>query len=274
MTELNDHYSQHLNYNQLIQQVADSFPEGPTCFDLAPLDQLHIGGIKASKQLLKHIKPYSHPRVLDVGAGLGGLLRLAASEQEIDGVALDFTYAFSQLNQALNLLSGSECISVVSGDAQLLPFASDYFDCVIFQHSLLNIPKPSEALKEALRVLKPGGRIVCHEVIKGQNPEAIEFPVPWAARAELSFLHCAQDIRRQIESAGFEISSCDDWTEQALMWRARQTGKEQSGQARSGLSPAAVLGNQFAIMGKNVHQALQNGAIGIIELAAQKPQSR
>jgi SAM-dependent methyltransferase len=48
----------------------------------------------------------------------------------------------------------------VYGDAQALPFAAESFDAVLLQHVLEHVPEPSTAVAEALRVLRPAGRLI------------------------------------------------------------------------------------------------------------------
>ena len=46
-------------------------------------------------------------------------------------------------------------------DAQALPFEDDSFDLVIHSETMEHVPEPPQAWRECLRVLKPGGAVVC-----------------------------------------------------------------------------------------------------------------
>ncbi|WP_415902460.1 class I SAM-dependent methyltransferase [Neptuniibacter sp. QD29_5] len=271
MTEVNKHYSQAFDGEQIIRQLHSSYPQGPTAFQLAPIDQLHIGGIKASKKLLQQIKLCRPNRVLDIGSGLGGLMRLIESELRINVIGLDITHEFNQTHQQISqLLPSFNTPKLVTSDAQQLPFCSDSFDLIIFQHSLLNIPNSQQALAECRRVLKPQGRLLLHEVIQGSNTDAMQFPVPWAREPSNSHLITQTDLESLLEQAGFNIQSYDDWSQEALAWRQKQLSKERQSQSETAaVSPAMILGPEFKKMGHNVVKSLELDSIRIIELIAQ-----
>ncbi|NYL03881.1 methyltransferase domain-containing protein, partial [Salmonella enterica subsp. enterica serovar Typhimurium] len=51
----------------------------------------------------------------------------------------------------------------VAGDATCLPYADNSFDAVTISYGLRNVEDPQKALREMLRVTKPGGRVVICE---------------------------------------------------------------------------------------------------------------
>ncbi|MCW8916998.1 MAG: bifunctional demethylmenaquinone methyltransferase/2-methoxy-6-polyprenyl-1,4-benzoquinol methylase UbiE [Magnetovibrio sp.] len=54
----------------------------------------------------------------------------------------------------------------VSGTGEELPFADDSIDLITISFGLRNMTLPDQALNEAVRVLKPGGRFICLEFSK------------------------------------------------------------------------------------------------------------
>ncbi|MYL24518.1 methyltransferase domain-containing protein [Halomonas alkaliantarctica] len=265
---LSHHYQQHLSVEDVLGQVAEHFPAGPSFFELAPLDQLHIGGIKASARLIDLLDAQTHPRVLDIGAGVGGLMRQAA-EVGFVLVGLDITHGFNRLNQGLSALSKLENrAQCVTGDATHLPFADASLDAVLFQHSFLNMPDGPMVLKECRRVLRPGGRLVMHEVVSGPNSDAMTYPVPWAEDSAHSHLVSADTLKTQLSEAGFTLLHFQDWSQDALAWRQRQREKETQSTRQARLSPQLVFGERFITMGKNLVTNLADEAIKVVEIEA------
>lgn len=264
---LADHYQRALRVDEVLAQIDAHYPVGPTLLQLAPLDQLHIGGVTASSRLLERLNPETHGKVLDVGAGLGGLMRQGAM-LGFQMTGLDITHGFSALNRALSQRArqtGTPPLAWVTGNANALPFADSSFDAVLFQHSLLNMPDPAKVLAESLRVLRPDGQLIMHEVVSGTNEAQLCYPVPWAASPEHSHLLSLAALTDLLETGGFALDHVEDWSEVALEWRQRQRQKERIPR-QAVLSPQWVFGERFSSMGKNLVDNLARGAIKVVEI--------
>ena len=92
-------------------------------------------------------------RVLDVCCGPGRTASSAALRgARVNG--LDFSHAMMEVARR-------ECATVTfdHGDAEALPYADATFDAVVSSFGIHHVPRPILALREAHRVLRPGGRV-------------------------------------------------------------------------------------------------------------------
>jgi SAM-dependent methyltransferase len=90
--------------------------------------------------------------ILDIGCG-PGYVSAAAAERGAMPIGLDFSREMIAIAKKM-----SPQIEFREGDAQHLPFPDRNFDRVVANFALLHVAKPEHAMKEANRVLKPGGR--------------------------------------------------------------------------------------------------------------------
>ncbi len=97
--------------------------------------------------------------LLDIGCGQGRLLKLLASRaQRVVGVDID--PKARQLARAEVLLAGLPNCTLRQGDMNALPFADGEFDTVILDDVMVDASDPGTALAEAVRLTRPGGRIL------------------------------------------------------------------------------------------------------------------
>ena len=100
------------------------------------------------------IRPGS--RVLDVACGTGVLAREAALRSGDEGRVAGLDASPGMLAVAKRLAPGIEWRE---GAAESLPYAADSFDAAVSQFGLMFFQDRTQALREMLRVLVPGGRI-------------------------------------------------------------------------------------------------------------------
>lgn len=125
---------------------------------IAPFYDLAIRGFsqglrQRSLQRLGDVKGLS---ILLPGIGTG--LDIPHLPQGADYIGLDLTPAM--LKRAQTQIPAGLQMRLQTGDAMALPFEDNHFDCVIMHLILAVVPQPQQALAEAARVLKPGGRIL------------------------------------------------------------------------------------------------------------------
>jgi len=103
--------------------------------------------------------------VLEIGCGTGAVTRfLAGLPQVSQALGVDPSPAF--IAKARELAGQLQNLSFRQCDDRALPSEDRSFDAVLFHTTLCHLPKPEEALAEALRVLRPGG---CLAIFDGDN---------------------------------------------------------------------------------------------------------
>ncbi len=128
------------------------------------------------RQVARATRPIEATRILDVCTGTADLaIELARFKRglaHVDGV--DFSREAVALGQKkVEALGLRDYVDIVEGDAMHLPFADETFDIVTIGFGFRNIQDREMALRDFLRVTKPGGMFICLEV---SQPPAIVKP--------------------------------------------------------------------------------------------------
>jgi SAM-dependent methyltransferase len=98
-------------------------------------------------------------RILEIACGRGGFVReLSRAGAHVTGC--DFSFAALRFGrERLPALGDGGSSALVQGDAQVLPFAGESFDIVVSCETIEHIPDVKSALREMLRVARPGGKL-------------------------------------------------------------------------------------------------------------------
>jgi demethylmenaquinone methyltransferase/2-methoxy-6-polyprenyl-1,4-benzoquinol methylase len=128
------------------------------------------------KRLVSLAEIKSGEKVLDVCTGTGKLASLLYREVGAQGSVIGADFCEEMLDVAKKRLSSTAPgISFVLADAKNLTFDDNAFDLVTVSFGMRNIFDTSIALREAYRVLKPGGRFFCLELTRPQKKWLMPF---------------------------------------------------------------------------------------------------
>lgn len=248
---MSEHYNRVDSWENIRGRIQDATPDG-----LAPLDQLHTGGLFASRLLAKLARIRKGEKVLDVGCGPGGASRVLAREVGAAVTGIDLSPGLIELAKRLSDLSGIH-VDFQVADALKLPFADTSFDVVWTQHAAPNINDKPRLYAEMRRVLRPGGRMAMHDVVQGPNRGPLHMPVPEADNEDEIFLAETDALRHLIAASGFREVLWRDRTAETIAFF--KTLPDDPGP----LSLQLVLGERFSAMVSNLNRDLQEGRVGV-----------
>ena len=123
------------------------------------------------RRLARSASPRPGEEALDICCGTGDVARAlvaAVKGGDLKVTGLDFTE--EMLRVARRLTPAGTPITFQQGDALAPPFADARFDLVTVAYGLRNLADLDQGLREALRVLRPGGRLVSLEFGRPRNP--------------------------------------------------------------------------------------------------------
>lgn len=214
----------HYDIDDLASKIAHSLLaagkdiERLTTSDLAPIDEFHIRGRKATLELAgkMEIGPGSH--VLDIGSGLGGPARILAEVHGCRVTGIDLSTVFCDTARQLSQWVGlSDKVSFSQGDATALAYETHSFDAAMTLHVAMNIAAKDTLYADVRRVLKPGRIFAIYDILQGEGGEVV-YPVPWARDASINHLATPVEMRELLKGAGFKIEAEVDSTGAGEAW--------------------------------------------------------
>jgi len=141
--------------------------------------------------------------VLDIASGDGVLAELLSPHANryicIDTSARVVAAAGERLRRFPN-------VEVREGDMHALPFKDASFDLVVLMHALTYSTKPAQAVSEAARVLRRGGRLLLSSLGKHEHRSVVE------AYGHVNLGFSEKELRKFAEKAGLEIANAETVT--------------------------------------------------------------
>tara|TARA_R110000823_G_scaffold21756_1_gene65636 strand:- start:1607 stop:2359 length:753 start_codon:yes stop_codon:yes gene_type:complete len=136
-------------------------------------DVMSVGIHRVWKEaMMDWLAPRSGQKLLDVAGGTGDVsFKFLARAGTGHATVLDLTEPMLvEGRKRAEAAALAESLDWVVGDAMGLPFDDNSFDVYTISFGIRNVTRPQEALNEAYRVLRPGGRLMVLEFSQLPNP--------------------------------------------------------------------------------------------------------
>ena len=121
------------------------------------------------KNFINWLNPHKKTTLIDVASGTGDIAKLYLEKINYDGFAYCVDENKSMLELNKKKFKKNANVKWYCNNAEKLPFKNNYFDYYTISFGIRNVNNLNNALKEAHRVLKPGGRFLCLEFSKVKN---------------------------------------------------------------------------------------------------------
>ena len=159
---------------------------------------LHASDATVEQAIVEALGSVRYQSLLDVGTGTGRMLQVLGRDVER---AVGFDNSHSMLAVARANLERAEIrgIDLRQGDVYSPPFANDSFDLIVIHQVLHFLDDPARAIREAARLLSPGGRLLLVDFA----PHSLEFLRADHAHLRLGFR--ADAVEGWLEQSGLDI---------------------------------------------------------------------
>ena len=156
----------HKNSERLVTKVfQDVFDKYDLMNDLMSLGIHRLW----KKNFINWLNPQKNTTLVDVASGTGDIAKLYLNKINYKGHVCCVDESKEMLNINREKLKGNINVKWFCSSAEKLPFKNNYFDYYTISFGIRNVDNINNTLKEAYRVLKPGGRFLCLEFSKVEN---------------------------------------------------------------------------------------------------------
>ena len=145
--------------------------------------------------------------VLEIGGGTGANL---PHYRDVERLVITEPDPFMRKKLWSKLTRSNVPVEVLDAGAQSLPFADDSFDVVVSTLVLCTVPDQREALAEIRRVLRPDGKLLFMEHVRGVgNISRWQDRILPLWRRLFGGCHPNRDTLTSIKAAGFEVQDIE-----------------------------------------------------------------
>jgi SAM-dependent methyltransferase len=272
-SETRDAVGQHYGTSELANRIHEALQNAESdsrilkWAELAPIDQFHVRGLAATKEMAVALGLRAGATVLDIGCGLGGSARFLAAVYRCHVTGIDVNKPFIEVARLLTQKTALD-VNFEVMDALNMSFEDNSFDFAWTQHVAMNIRDRAGLYANVHRVLKPGARFAMYDVT-ARDKGPLVFPVPWARTPDISFLLTQAEMRVALCDAGFAEVSWIEQTASGIEWFDEQSLRTIGGPQPS-LGLHLVMGPEFPMMAANLGRNLKEGRVGLVQVIAEK----
>ena len=261
-----EHYSKKNLFNQILMNFkkVDININSLTVNKLNGFDEFHIGGLKATLNLINQLDLKPNMSVLDIGCGIGGAARQIAFNFKANVTGIDLTKNFIETAIKLTDLIGLH-IKFKQGDALNIPYDNNEFDVATLFHVGMNINNKEKLFLEVSRILNKKGKFAIYDIMRLKSG-AIQYPVPWSTNENISFIESHKIYYELAKKAGFDIYKKRIRKSFAIKYFK----KFQNQKKPKKLGIKIFLGGDTKIKMENVENAIKEGLIAPVEMIFEK----
>ena len=121
------------------------------------------------KTFINYLNPQKNTRLVDVASGTGDIAKLFLNQTSFKSSVCCVDENMGMLKINKKKFKNTNNIKWYCNNAEKLPFGDNEFDYYTISFGIRNVQNIDNTLKEAFRVLKPGGRFLCLEFSKVEN---------------------------------------------------------------------------------------------------------
>lgn len=179
-------------------------------------DLYATSGVHADPEDLRRMTAAADPagseRVLDLGTGTAHTA-LAFAPLVAEVVGLDLTEEMLQAGDRLARERGIDNLELRQGNAESIPFDDESFDLVVARQCPHHFADVGLAVREAARVLRPGGQLLIVDSASLPNPKLDTFMNAVEILRDPSHVrnYSLREWKRFFEDANLIVTSQEDW---------------------------------------------------------------
>ena len=205
-----------MNAGKTRDEIAEAYSSEPWWYDIRGFFILTFAYNSTVATQLRFFGPNYGPEHMEVACGTGTLLELVLRWRKwkklppVHIIGID--YAESMLAGARHRFAGNPNIELRHADAANLPYPDASFDTANIANSVHCFPDVDGALRDILRVLKPGGTLAANVLLYPHGPWPLKGIAErinrWGIRKGILYApYQREDIRQRFLDTGFEVAS-------------------------------------------------------------------